>query len=400
MGANLFKTGDMCGGNEVVRLVGAGGFAQVYEVKDPTGARRALKIIATEPSARPKLHARLAQEGAALAMIEHVNVVRLHDAGVHEDHVWLLLELIHGKNLREALRAQGGRAPIETTLRWLRQACEGVAAAHKIGVVHRDLKPENILVTGSELVKVIDFGIAKFTSWGVKTTQEQRVGSALYMSPEHIQGKAPDPRMDVYAMGILLYEALAGVHPIAAEPATMIDICARQLNRRPAPLDEVAPEVPPALAALVARAMEKDPERRFPGMPALSDALHEALLLLAADRRAVVAQLIQPPPAPSALEDPDRTTVEVVAPASAVDTVTVEVEAAPARVDETVTVPVGTRGEETVTTPCAPESTTATIAVAPEEGLASRAPLVAVVVAALLAGIGGGVWLALRVLAP
>src|SRR5262249_42900342 len=161
-----------------------------------------------------------------LAMIEHVNVVRLFDAGVDGERIYLLLELISGRNLREALKAHGGKPPADAVLRWMRQAAEGVAEAHRIGVIHRDLKPENLLITSNDVVKVIDFGIAKLTGWGVKTSHEQRVGTALYMSPEHIQGKAPDPRMDVYALGAIAYEALTGVHPIVSEPATVFQICA------------------------------------------------------------------------------------------------------------------------------------------------------------------------------
>ena len=292
MGQNLFAPGDSCGNHEVVRLIGAGGFAQVYEVVDSHGARRALKIIAASPGVEPKLHARLAQEGAALSMIEHVNVVRLYGAGLHGAHVWLLLELIQGKNLREMVGLDRGGTAVETVVRWARQACDGVAEAHRVGVVHRDLKPENILVTPSDLVKVIDFGIAKFAAWGVKTTHEQRVGTALYMSPEQVHGRPPDPRMDVYGMGIILYEALAHVHPIAPKPASVFDVCVRQLVFRPEPLAKVAPHVPPDLAAIVDRAIQKDPNARLPSMGAMSAALHEALLRLTAQRRADVAHLL------------------------------------------------------------------------------------------------------------
>src|SRR6185436_14695565 len=169
----LLKPGDVVGGCEVIRLVGAGGFAQVYEVQDRTGARRALKVLDADAEVRPKLRARLAQEGSALAMIEHVNVVRLFDAGMDDERIYLLLELVSGRNLREALRDHGGKPPADVVLRWMRQAAEGVAEAHRIGVIHRDLKPENLLVTASDVVKVIDFGIAKLTGWGVKTSHDQ-----------------------------------------------------------------------------------------------------------------------------------------------------------------------------------------------------------------------------------
>ncbi|APR80616.1 serine/threonine protein kinase [Minicystis rosea] len=275
MGTNVFRPGDRCGGHEVVRLLGSGGFAQVYEVVDETGARRALKTLAAEAEALPKLRARLGQEGAALAMIAHPNVVQLFTAGIHEDRIFLVLELVHGRSLREVMRDD--RPDASTLARWIQRACEGLAEAHRVGIVHRDLKPENILIAPPDMVKVIDFGIAKLSSFGVKTTNEQRVGTAMYMSPEQIQGGGPDPRMDVYSMGLVLYEALAGRHPIVTEPATMIEICARQLNFRPPPLLEAAPWIKPELAAVVDWAIAKEKERRPATMRALADALREVV---------------------------------------------------------------------------------------------------------------------------
>src|ERR1700749_4004835 len=114
MRTNLFRPGDRCGGNEVVRFLGAGGFAPVDEAVDGAGARRALKVIDPEEGSRAKLEARLAQEGAALAMIHHVNVVRFYDAGLHGDRVFLLLELIEGRTLRQALSQGDGGATGET----------------------------------------------------------------------------------------------------------------------------------------------------------------------------------------------------------------------------------------------------------------------------------------------
>ena len=284
MGDSVFKPGDRCGGCEVVGLIGSGGFAEVYEVVDPTGARRALKTLATDADARPKLRARLAQEGAALGLIDHPNVVRIYGAGFHDDRIYLVLELVRGQTLREATSAAGGRVEPRALAGWIHQVTEGVAAAHAVGVVHRDLKPENILLTVTELAKVIDFGIAKLSSSGVKTTSDQRVGTAMYMAPEHFQQPNADPRMDVYSVGLVMYEALTGAHPIGSGPATLIEICARQLNHRPRPLVIEAPWVPAELAAIVDRAIEKDPARRFPTMRALADALRDAISRMPAAR--------------------------------------------------------------------------------------------------------------------
>ena len=417
MGANVFQPGEMCGGCEIVGLLGSGGFAQVYEVIDPTGARRALKVLDTDAEARPKLRARLAQEGAALTMIEHVNVVRLYDAGFHEDRIYLVLELIRGKSLREAMRAEGGGPPPETLVRWLRQACDGVGEAHRMGVFHRDLKPENILVAPHDLVKVIDFGIAKFTSWGVKTTHEQRLGTALYMSPEHIQGRTPDARMDVYALGLVLYEMLAGEHPIVSGPATPIEICARQLNFRPPPLASVAPEVPPELGAIVDRAIEKDPSLRPPSMRALSDALQDGLRHLTVARQAAVNRVLTGPragQAPTRTETSSATSwrgfgatsplapVVVRPPDNLASTAPIG-EASP----DAVTAPIDTGALGTavtvdaITVPVRRVSGPRTEEDARARPGAARRPglrLIAMVVVAAEIGVGGGVWLTTRVL--
>ena len=387
-------------------LLGAGGFAQVYEVRARDGARRALKILDAEAEARPKVRARLAQEGAALTMLDHANVVRLHDAGVDGERIYLVLELVEGRNLRETLCAPGRPPPLETRVRWIHQAAEGVAAAHGRGIIHRDLKPENLLVTPDEVVKVIDFGIAKLTGWGVRTTHEQRMGTALYMSPEQIQGRAPDARMDVYALGLILYEAVAGAHPLVTAPASVFEICARQLNHRPRPLAEAAPEVPPELGALVDQAIEKDPARRPPGMRAFADALQAVLLRLGEDRRAPASSgsrfsITDPlPSSPRSLAHLTRTeplggalSFAVTAPLGTLDS------------DEATTLP-NVLGAPAVIAPPAPSlappafvAESAPPALAAERTTAPSVPAVlAVVLTAMALGVAGGIWVVTRVI--
>lgn len=292
---SAFQPGDMLAGHEIVRLIGTGGHAEVYEVIDPAGARRALKVIGVPHDVGAKIQQRLVQEGEALAMIEHINVVRLVAAGVEGSRVWLRLEYVDGKNLREACRLHGGRPPIESVLRWIRQACEGLAAAHSIGAVHRDIKPENILVTQGDVVKVIDFGIVKFRGWGVKTTHEQQLGTALYGAPEQLKpGAAPDPRADVYAMGIVLFEALTGRHPIVDGPTNMMTVCQRQLTHVPPPLRTILPDAPEELETLLAAAIAKDPAARIVSMAAFADGLQMVLGRLLVSHRAAARNIAVP----------------------------------------------------------------------------------------------------------
>ncbi len=281
----LFAPGTLIAGHEILRSIGEGGYAEVFEVLDRERRRRALKAIKTQDAALAgKLRERLARECTALAAIDHPNVVRFYDAGIEDETVWLLLELVVGHNLRRALTIQREMPRIEAIVRWIRSACEGVEAAHRRGIVHRDLKPENILVAPGDVVKIIDFGVAKLHGWGVETTQEHRIGTALYMSPEHLQNAPADARMDVYSMGMVLYEAVAGAHPLASV-TTLMNVVRWQLAVAPRPIRALAPDAPPALEAVIAQALEKDPARRTPSIRALSDGLEEVLSGLLAPRR-------------------------------------------------------------------------------------------------------------------
>jgi hypothetical protein len=272
--------------HRLLRLLGEGSAAQVYEVLTPEGERRALKLSRPGLSMLDAHQGRLAQEGEAVAMIEHVNVVRFYDAGVEGGRVWLLLELVDGPDLRSLARSLGGALPLLRALRIVRQASEGVAAAHALGILHRDLRPENLLVAEGDLVKVADFGSAKLAGWGVKTTHEQARCSSLYMAPEYMQRRVAAPASDVYAMGLVLYEAVTGAHPIAPSAAPAIEICRRQLSYDPPPLASLGRGLPGDLSALLERALSKDPARR-PSMRGFADGLAEALWRLHAPQRAV-----------------------------------------------------------------------------------------------------------------
>jgi len=220
-----FQPGSTCCGYTVVSFLGSGGCAEVYEVIDPGGARRALKIFNGDEAIASKLQARMAAEGEAMAMLEHVNVLGWFGTGIHEGtRVFLVLELVHGSDLGRLMQDAGGALPIERALGLIRQAADGVAAAHQRNIVHRDLKPSNILVTRDGIVKVSDFGVAKLP-WGIKTTLEHQIGTALYMAPEYMLGAEPTALIDVYALGIVVYQTIAGVHPIQQGPATTMQIC-------------------------------------------------------------------------------------------------------------------------------------------------------------------------------
>ncbi len=294
----MLQTGRVFAGHQVVRLLGSGGNAHVYEVITPRGDRRALKVIASEASLASKLQARLAQEAEALAMIAHPNVVRLYGAGVEGDRVWLLLELIDGMSLHRVLARYHGAPPIEEALRWMTQVCDGLAEAHRLGIVHRDIKPSNIVITANGIAKVIDFGIARMRRWGVKTTKDTLLGTALYMPPEQLLSErgVPSPQWDFYALGLVLYEALAGAHPMGLihEDDNMAAVCNRHLTTRPEPLAEIAARVPRDLGYVVERAIDAEPARRWSSMVDFGDALRGALQRLLAPQRAIARNVPLP----------------------------------------------------------------------------------------------------------
>ena len=312
----LLQPGERCADYEILHHLATGDHAEVYAVVGPVGEPRALKLVATDEGLTATVYARLAQEGEALTLIVHPGVVRFYAAGIWQDRVWLTLELVLGDTLRECLEAAPGRVPLDLVLYWMQQACDGIAEAHRVGVVHRDLTPDNILVSAEDVVKVVDFGLAKLRGHGVKTSHEQAIGSAWYMAPEQARGAPAHPSMDVYAIAVVLYEAITGVHPMGNRARTMIDIVAWHLSAEPPMLRALAPGAPSDLEALIHQGLAKDPARR-PTMRAFTDGLRDALCRLRAPQRREARNIPLPnrgiglaPTAPMPIHDDPVTTTE------------------------------------------------------------------------------------------
>ncbi len=284
MSTHLFQPGDLCAGHQILHHLGTGGAAQVYAARLPGGELRAFKIMTLESALAPSLPGRFAQEAEALALIIHPCVLQFHDSGALGDRVWISVELVQGETLGQRLRVCK-RPPLNELLHWIQQACDGLAEAHRVGVVHRDLTPDNLLVMPGGAVKVIDFGMAKLRSFGVVTTREQEIGSARYRAPEQLRGARAHARMDIYALGHVLYEALSGEHAMGSTPRSLIDTVNWQLNVQPAPLRERVPELPSDLAELVHRALEKDPALRPWNMKVFNEGLREVRARLRAPQR-------------------------------------------------------------------------------------------------------------------
>jgi serine/threonine-protein kinase len=262
-------------------LLGEGGIGTVYAADDVVLRMPvALKLLKPEYSTEPEVLARFEREADAMIALAHENVVQALAFGrTAEGEMCMVMELVEGETLRSVLR-RVRPVPVPDALEITQQIASALVRAHSLGIVHRDLKPENVMVTrradGRPQCKVLDFGMARvlcgsYTGEAPLTRRGQVFGTPEYMAPEQAMGQPVDAHADQYALGVILYEMLAGRRPFAA--ATPLDLLQLQIHQRPTPLHELAPHVPPPLAATVARMLAKRPSERFPTVLALTEAL-------------------------------------------------------------------------------------------------------------------------------
>jgi len=249
---------------ELQSLIATGGMGQVWRAEDSTLHRAvAVKVLRSEFTGDSTFLARFRAEARNTAALSHPNIAGIYDYGEADDAVgehvaYLVMELVDGESLSEVL-AREGRLPPDRTLSILGQAAAGLDAAHHSGVVHRDIKPGNLLVRPDGTVKVTDFGIARATSTVPLTATGMVVGTAHYLSPEQAEGRVTTPASDVYSLGVVGYECLAGQRPFNA--ASSVAVALKQIRELPPPLPA---DVPPPVSQLIERAMNKDARLRFP----------------------------------------------------------------------------------------------------------------------------------------
>ncbi len=258
--------------------LGGGGMGAVYRAKRLNiGDWAAVKILNSEHSSDSKAVERFYREAKVGASLRHPNAMMVYDFGVTEDKlVYFVMELIEGTDLRTII-LQNGQIPQSNAADILFQVCAVLTEAHGKKVIHRDLKPENILVYPTPIgqrVKVLDFGVAALRDYSVDklTKPGSVVGTPHYMSPEQLMGEEVDARSDIYSLGIILYEMLAGTVPFDSKTPTAIAV--QHVNQAPPSLRELNPSVPPQVEAVVMRALKKRPEER----PQTATALAEELL--------------------------------------------------------------------------------------------------------------------------
>ncbi|HEX2644369.1 MAG TPA: protein kinase [Thermoanaerobaculia bacterium] len=252
--------GRVVGHYQVLEQLGGGGMGVVYRAEDTRLERLvALKFLPSEISRDPEVKARFFQEARVASALDHPNVCTIHEVGEAEDgRLYLAMACYDGETLRTRLKR--GPLGIDEAVEIALQIARGLAKAHRQGIVHRDIKPANLMITSDEVVKILDFGLAKLIGAAALTRSGTSLGTPAYMSPEQARTDDVDARTDIWALGVVLYEMLSGRRPFRGERDQAI--LYSLLHEEPEPLSRLRPEVPPDLEAIVRRMMEKDPDRR------------------------------------------------------------------------------------------------------------------------------------------
>ncbi|HLG06786.1 MAG TPA: serine/threonine-protein kinase, partial [Gemmatimonadales bacterium] len=261
---------------ELGRLLGRGGYAEVFTVRDlRLGRELALKVLRPDLILSEHLVTRFRREALAVGNVQHPHIVPVYDVGESEGVLWLLMPLIQGETLKRIL-AREGPLPVAEARRILLEAAGALQAAHEAGVVHRDIKPENLMIEGkSRRVMLMDFGIAKAMDAGsdhALTGTGVIVGTPKYMSPEQAMGKHDlSPATDQYSLAVVGYQMLSGRVPFEGD--NVREVMARQLFDEPVPLSRLLPDVPSEVSSTIHQGLRKDPGRRFASMDAFARSL-------------------------------------------------------------------------------------------------------------------------------
>jgi beta-lactam-binding protein with PASTA domain len=289
---NLARDTLIDGRYRIVERLGSGGMADVYCVRDEQlGREVALKVLYRHLAENVDFVERFRREASSAAGLQHPSIVSIFDRGEWEGTYYIAMELIRGRTLKDVIRERGP-APSDAAVDIVLQILRAARFAHQRGVVHRDIKPHNVLIDEEGRVKVADFGIARAGASDMTETGSV-MGTAQYLSPEQAQGKPVDARSDLYSIGIVLYEMLTGTVPFDGE--SPVTVALKQVSEAPVPPRARNPAVPAALDAVVMRALEKDPARRYQ----TADAFIEALL-------GAPQEVLPPPPVEEVIEEEDH----------------------------------------------------------------------------------------------
>ncbi len=255
-------------------FIGQGGMSLVYRAVDiRTGHSVAVKILKSEYNSDKEFLERFQREAQAASLMSHHNLVNLLDVGVEGEYRYLVLEYVNGNTLKDIIR-QKGRLNYQTAIQITVRILSALQHAHDNGIIHRDIKPQNVLIHADGHVKVSDFGIARMTNAFTISKGDTVVGSVHYSSPEQATGSVVEATSDIYSTGVVMYEMLTGRVPFVGD--TPVAVAMQHVQDPPPPITDFAPETPPAVVAVVMKALEKNPKNRFQSAREMADALMKA----------------------------------------------------------------------------------------------------------------------------
>ncbi len=278
--ANNKPTGQQIDRYRIVRHIARGGMADVYLAEDVDLQRKiALKLMLETLAADTQFVRRFRREARAVARLDHPNIVQIYTVGqTPTQQPYIAMQFIEGGSLRDKLQQLAERGKLLTTeqaLNITRQIAEALAVAHNARIIHRDLKPGNVLIRPDGKPVLVDLGIAVVEGADKLTQTGGIIGTPHYMSPEQVKGVQLDGRSDLYSLGIILYEMLAGMRPFAADSS--IAVLHQQVYDEPPPLNKRRPDLPPQVTAVVETCLKKEPSERFPQAEAMIAAIDRAL---------------------------------------------------------------------------------------------------------------------------
>ena len=259
---------------EIGKRIGRGGMAEIFQARDILLDRPvAIKVLFPEFATDPAFVERFRREAQAAANLNHPNIVGVYDWGKVNNTYYIAMEYVNGRTLADILKQSGTLTPMQVC-DVMSEVASALISAHQNGVIHRDIKPGNILVSTTGQVKVADFGIARALGSGVEQGLTQTgavMGTATYFSPEQAQGASTDQRSDIYSLGVVMYEMLSGSAPFTGENA--VAIAYKQVHEQAMPLNQRVATVPPEVAAIVAKCMQKSPDDRYSSADQVRDEL-------------------------------------------------------------------------------------------------------------------------------
>lgn len=257
----------------IMKEVGRGGMGVVYQAKDKHLNRIiAIKVLPRHISDNPKMVQRFAVEARSAAQLTHTNIVTLYDFQQAGGRSFITMEFVDGVTLKN-LMGNPGRLPIVNVLKIVYQCCQGLDYAHKKGIIHRDIKPSNIMINKQNVIKIMDFGLAKIAGEETLTDAGSLSGTVMYMSPEQLLGDKLDPRTDLYALGMMFYELVTGKHPFAEG-----DVAYHHVHTQAKDPKELRPEIPEKLGEIILKCIDKDRDKRYQSAAQLAMALREVPL--------------------------------------------------------------------------------------------------------------------------